>query len=336
MKVLTLAGSRREIIRLSLLVEKLDRRCEHVLVHAVEGPDAEANRSCFEELGVRAPDRVLDLGGEGFGARAGRLLDGIEPLLRDEQPDRILIAGGVSGLASLVAKRLGIEVVHLDAGSRCFDSTEPEESVRRAVDHSSDLLLAYTGGNRRNLLREGRPAGRVMVTGNPVLEVIEGHEERIAEAAESVVDRLDVTPGEFLLFAVRDTGDGSGERLRSMSEGVTRLGASLGMPVVTAGNSFSFFDFIALQMGAHLVLTDRPGVVEECCLFGTPAVTLGETTVRPETLECGANILAGVEPEAILRTAAVALDGIPAWDPPAEYMRSDVSSTVARLVLAGP
>ena len=360
MKVLTVLGTRPEIIRLSLLIEKLDRGCEHVLVHTGQNHDAGLSDIFFEELGVRGPDHHLGIDAPGFAGRIGQILERIEPILRDEEPDKLLVLGDTdSGLSALVAKRLGIEVVHMEAGNRCFDDRVPEEVNRRVIDHSSDLLLPYTEGSRRNLLAEGIPANRILVTGNPILEVIESHEEKIAAAAEEVIARLGVTPGEYLLLTAhrQETVDVE-PRLRSLTEGVLALSKKLGMPVVTSihprtrsrldgfgiefdgdtligGGTFGFFEFVALEMGAHLVLTDSGTVQEECCLFGVPAVTLRDTTERPETLECGSNVLSGVEPEAIDRTAAVALDGTPDWTPPEEYLRTDVSATVARMLISG-
>lgn len=360
MKVLTVLGTRPEIIRLSLIIEKLDRACEHVLVHTGQNYDAGLSDVFFEELGVRAPDHHLGIDASGFAGRIGQILERIESLLRTERPDRLLVLGDTdSGLAALVAKRMGIRVVHMEAGNRCFDDRVPEEVNRRVIDHSSDLLLPYTEGSRRNLLAEGIGANRVMVTGNPILEVIEHHEEKIAAAAETVVERLGVTPGEYLLLTAhrQETVDVE-ERLRGLTDGVLAVSESLDMPVVVSihprtrdrldgfgidfegdrligGTTFGFFEFVALEMGAHLVLTDSGTVQEECCLFGVPAVTLRDTTERPETLECGSNVLSGVEPESIVRASGVALDGAPDWTPPEEYLRNDVSATVVRLLTTG-
>ena len=360
MKVLTVLGTRPEIIRLSLIIEKLDRSCDHILVHTGQNHDPGLSDLFFDELGVRAPDHHLGIDAPGFAGRIGQILERIEPLLAEHRPDRLLVLGDTdSGLSALVAKRMGIEVVHMEAGNRCFDDRVPEEVNRRVIDHSSDLLLPYTEGSRRNLLAEGIPANRIMVTGNPILEVIEHHEEKIAEAAETVVERLGLTPGEYLLLTAhrQETVDVE-DRLRALTDGVLNVAETVDMPVVASihprtrsrldgfgidfdggrligGGTFGFFEFVALEMGAHLVLTDSGTVQEECCLFGVPAVTLRDTTERPETLECGSNILSGVQPEAIERAAKVALDGVPEWNPPEEYLRNDVSATVTRLLLAG-
>ncbi|HTU15580.1 MAG TPA: UDP-N-acetyl glucosamine 2-epimerase [Solirubrobacterales bacterium] len=353
-KVMTVLGNRSEIVRLSRVIETLDRCAEHVVVAIGHNHDPELGEAFLEELGVRAPDHHLGIDAPGSAGRIGQILERIESLLQEHSPDRLLVAGDAdSGLSALVAKKQGIHVVHMDAGSRCFDDRVAEEVNRRVIDHSSDLLLPYTEGGRRNLIAEGISPERVMVIGNPVLEVIEHHEGSIATAAETVIERLELTPGEYLLLTVHrwETIEVE-ERLRSLVDGVRAVSRELDLPVVAsvhprtrvrldefgidlAGGTFGFFDFVALEMGAHLVFTDSVTVQEECCLFGVPAVTLRDSTERRETLECGSNILSGVEAGAIERAARVALDGDPEWTPPEEYQRTDVSSTVARLLLAG-
>lgn len=354
MKVMTVLGTRSEIIRLSSMIEALDRGAQHIVVHTGHNHDVDLGDALFEELGLRGPDHHIGVEAPGSAGRIGQVLERVEVLLQEHQPDRLLVLGGTdSGLSALAAKRQGIHVVHMDAGSRCFDDRIPEEVNRRVIDHCADLLLPYTEGGRRNLLAEGIPAARIRVTGNPVLEVIERHEEEIAAASEKVVERLGVTPGEYLLLSLhRQDTVGDEGRLRSLVTAVTAVSEALEMPVIASVDArtrdrlgdlgvpfrvdgFTFFDFAALEMGAHLVLTDSGTVQEECCIFGVPAVTFGETTERPETLECGSNMLAGFEVESIVRAARIALDGVPSWTPPEEYLRSDVSQAVARLLLAG-
>lgn len=351
---MTVLGGRPEMIRLSRIVETLDRCAEHVVVAVGHNHDPELSENFFEELAVRAPDHHLGIDAPGSAGRIGQILERIESVLQEHSPDRLLVLGDAdSGLSALVAKKLGIHVVHMGAGSRCFDDRVPEEVNRRVIDHSSDLLLPYSESGRRNLIAEGISPERIMVVGNPILEVIESHEESVAIAAERMVERLELTPGEYLLLtAHRQETIESEDRLRSLVDGVQAVSEEFDMPVVAsihprtrsrldefgidlAGGTFGFFDFVALEMGAHLVLTDSVSVQEECCLFGVPAVTLRATTERPETLECGSNILGGIETESIKRAAKVALDGDPEWTPPEEYLRTDVSSTVARLLLAG-
>ncbi len=359
MKVVTVLGTRPEIIRLSRVIERLDAGAdEHVLVHTGQNHDAGLSDVFFEQLGVRAPDRHLGVRGDGFGARIGHILGETEKLLREVRPDRLLVLGDTdSGLSALIAKRLGVEVFHMEAGNRCFDDRVPEEVNRRVIDHASDVLLPYTEGSRRNLLREGVDPQRVIVTGNPIKEVLDRHSGAVEQAAAGVLERLGVEPGRFLLLTAhrQETVDVE-PRLRALVEGVLAVAEEHDLPVVASihprtrqkleafgipfddarlrgGGTFGFFDFVALERNARCVLSDSGTVQEECCIFGVPAVTLRDTTERPETLECGSNILSGVEPDAIVRTTRVALTAHVDWTPPAEYLAGDVSATVARLLL---
>ncbi len=357
MKVLTLLGTRPEIIRLSRVIERLDRVCEHVLVHTGQNYDPALSDVFFSELGVRAPDRYLGLRGGSFAERVGRLMAASEELLRAERPDRLLVLGDTdSGLAGFVAKRLGIPVLHMEAGNRCFDDRVPEEVNRRVIDHSSDVLMPYTERSRANLLREGIPSDRIFVTGNPIKEVLDHHSAAIERS--DVLDRLGLADGGYLLLTAhrQETVDVE-ERVASLVTGVVEVADELDLPLVCSmhprtrdrlevfgvplegdrvqvHSAFGFFDFVHLERHARCVLSDSGTVQEECCIFGVPAVTVRDTTERPETVECGSNVLSGVEPEAIRRCVRVAVDGPPTWAPPPEYLVSDVSATVARIALS--
>lgn len=358
MKVLTVLGTRPEIIRLSRLIPRLDEGCEHVLVHTGQNHDPALSDVFFADLGVRAPDHHLHIGAPTFAGRIGQILEGVEALLLRERPDRLLVLGDTdSGLSALVAKRLGIEVLHMEAGNRCFDDRVPEEVNRRVIDHASDVLLPYTAGSRRNLLREGIEPGRILVTGNPIREVLDHHRPQIEAAAQATLDELGVEPGGYLLLTAhrQETVDVP-QRLRSLLEGVLAAAQEHDLPIVASmhprtrsrleafsipwddgrlrgARPFGFFPFVALEQHARCVLTDSGTVQEECCLLGVPAVTLRDTTERPETIECGSNVLAGVAPDAIVRATAAALASRAPWTPPAEYRATDVSATVARIAL---
>src|SRR5687768_5515330 len=198
MKVMTVLGTRPEIIRLSRLIPKLDAVCEHVLVHTGQNFDPSLSDVFFTDLGVRAPDRSLGVRAESFGEQAGQILAGVERAIREERPDRLLILGDTnSGLSAVVAKRLGVPVFHMEAGNRCFDSRVPEEVNRRIIDHSSDVLMPYTERSRQNLLREGFRSDRIYVTGNPIYEVINHHGEAVA--ASSALASLGVSRGQYFL-----------------------------------------------------------------------------------------------------------------------------------------
>lgn len=354
MKVLTLLGTRPEIIRLSLVIAGLDRVCEHVLVHTGQNYDPRLKDLFFEELGVRAPDVTLGASG-GFGEQVGAILSGCERLFTEHRPDRVLILGDTtSGLGAIVAKRMGIPVYHMEAGNRCYDDRVPEEVNRRIIDHSSDLLLPYTENSRRNLLAEGIPDGRILVTGNPIWEVIRHHQPRID--ASGILGELGIPSKRFFLVTLhRAENVDEKARLLRFTEALARVQREHGLPViisthprtkakmeafgVEAGGAdlrflppFGFFDFLALETHAACVLSDSGTVQEECCLLQVPNVTLRDVTERPETLECGSNLLSGSDPDAIARCVRMALASPADWTPPAEYRRTNVSGTVVRIL----
>jgi UDP-N-acetylglucosamine 2-epimerase (non-hydrolysing) len=356
MRILAVLGTRPEIIRLSRVIERLDRHCDLALIHTGQNFDPSLSDVFFDELGVRAPDRYLGIAGDGFADRVGRILAAIDPVLTEYAPDRLLVLGDTdSGLSAYVAKRRGIPVYHMEAGNRCFDDRVPEEVNRRVIDHSSDVLMPYTNRSRDNLLREGIHPSRILVTGNPIKEVMDLHEDRIA-ASKALTD-LDVEPGGYLLLTVhrQETVDVE-ERLRSLLRGAVEGANELGVPLVFSVHPrtrsrleefgltldeetvrpyepFGFFDFVALERHARCVLTDSGTVQEECCIMGVPTVTVRDCTERPETVECGSNVLSGVEPEGIRRCLELMLDGSRSWEPPPEYLVEDVSATVANILL---
>lgn len=201
MKLLTVLGTRPEIIRLSRVIPTLDALCDHVLVHTGQNFDQRLSDLFFDELGVRPPDHYLGVRADSFGAQVGRILSESERVLRAEQPDRLLILGDTnSGLAAVIAKRLGIPVYHMEAGNRCYDDRVPEEVNRRIIDHSSDVLLPYTERSRANLLREGIAGERIYVTGNPIKEVLDHYAPQIA--ASGALDALGLEAGRYFLVTL--------------------------------------------------------------------------------------------------------------------------------------
>ncbi|MFN8163268.1 MAG: UDP-N-acetylglucosamine 2-epimerase (non-hydrolyzing) [Solirubrobacterales bacterium] len=356
MKVLTLLGTRPEIIRLSRVIDRLDAVCDHVLVHTGQNFHPALSDVFFEELGVRPPDRYLGIRGEGFAERVGQIVAASERLLRDERPDRLLVLGDTdSGISAYVAKRLGIPVFHMEAGNRCYDDRVPEEVNRRVIDHSSDVLMPYTERSRANLLREGIAPQRIFVTGNPIKEVLDHHAAQID--ASDVLSRLGVEAGGYLLLTMhrQETVDVE-ERLRALVQGVIETAEDQRLSLICSMHprtraklevfnvpleservqvmpAMGFFDFVKLERHARCVLSDSGTVQEECCIFGVPAVTVRDTTERPETVECGSNVLSGVDPQAIRACATAVLERPNRWVAPPEYLVDDVSSVVAKIVL---
>lgn len=353
-RVLTLLGTRPEIIRLSRVITRLDQSCDHVLVHTNQNFDDRLSGVFFRELAIRAPNIELGIRGDGFAAQIGEIMARSEELFRAVRPDTVLLLGDTNtGLAAFVAKRMGIRVVHMEAGNRCYDDRVPEEVNRRVIDHCSSLLLPYTHRSADNLVREGIERSRIYVTGNPIKEVLDHHVAEI-EAADPF-GALGVEPGRYMLATLHraETVDDHG-RLASLVAALNEVIAKHRLPVLASlhprtadrmrelGVSpgevrfvppLGLFDFVRLEKAAFCVLSDSGTVQEECCILGVPTVTVRDVTERPETIECGSNILAGVEAERILPAIDLAVASRGRWTPPPEYLASHVSETVIKIVL---
>lgn len=356
-KVMTILGTRPEIVRLSRIVPALDSLCDHVLVHTGQNFDPQLSDVFFAELGVRQPDHYLGIGSaKSFGVQVAEMLQQSEQVLDKEKPDRLLVLGDTnSGLAAIVGKRMGIPVYHMEAGNRCFDDRVPEEINRRIIDQCSDILLPYTERSRQNLLREGFPSDRVLVIGNPIYEVIRHYRMKIEKS--EIMRHLDLNAKNYFLVTMhRAENVDVEERLRCLSRSLDQIQREFRVPIICSlhphtrqrmeqfdvvinNESIRFmepmglFDFIALEQAALCVLTDSGTVQEECCILKIPAVTVRDTTERPETLECGSNILSGVEPLNILRCVRMALSRQSNWLAPHEYLAENVSSVVVGLLL---
>jgi UDP-N-acetylglucosamine 2-epimerase (non-hydrolysing) len=353
-KVLTLLGTRPEIIRLSRVIPLLDQSCEHVLVHSGQNFDNRLSGMFFRDLGLREPDRSMGVRGAGFGDQIGQILSRCEEVFRAEAPDTVLVLGDTNtGLGAFVAQRMGIRVAHMEAGNRCFDDRVPEEVNRRVIDHSSTILMPYTHRSAENLVREGIERRRVYVTGNPIKEVLDHYGPQVAAADPFTA--LGVEPGKyFLVTAHRAETVDNPARLASLVKALNETVEKYDMPVVaslhprTADRMQKFgvaagevrfvpplglFDFVRLEKEAFCVLSDSGTVQEECCIFGVPTVTMRDVTERPETIECGSNLLAGVQAERILPAIDLAVRSGGTWTPPPEYLVDNVSDVVARIVL---
>ena len=344
MKVMPILGTRPEIIRLSRIIPRLDQLCEHLLALTGQNFDPNLSEIFFEELKVRAPDHFLGVQGMSFGDQIGQIIRASEEIMLSERPDRLLILGDTnSSLSAIVAKRLGIPVYHMEAGNRCYDDRVPEEVTRRIIDHSSDILLPYTERSRANLLREGIEGERIFVTGNPIYEVLEHYRDAID--ASDILERLNLEPGAYFLATIHRAENVDIEsRLRTLIAAMEILHQTYKMPIICSLHPrtrdtlkrfglqeqispgvqfhapFGLFDFIHLEQNARCVLSDSGTVQEECCIFHVPNVTLRDVTERPETIECGSNILSGADHDAILRAVQCVLSQEPDWDVPDEYL----------------
>ena len=354
-KVMTVLGTRPEIIRLSRIIPKLDEFGQHVLVHTGQNYDPALNDVFFDQLGVRMPDHYLGAQG-GTGEQLSVILTGIESLLSTETPDRFLVLGDTnSALSAFMAKRMGVPVYHMEAGNRCYDDRVPEEVNRRVIDHCSDVLMPYTERSRQNLLREGIAGEQIYVTGNPILEVIRHYEEQIS--LSTVLSQSGLEAGRYFLVTLHRAENVDDEhRLRDLLIALDKLQGQHNQPVIVSTHPhtrqrmedfgievqnpkvyfmppFAFFDFIHLEMNAACVLTDSGTVQEECSILGLPAVTIRDVTERPETIESGSNILSGADPDSILRCVEIAVSRNGNWQAPQEYLVEDVSEKVVNIVM---
>ena len=355
MKIVTVLGTRPEIIRLSRVIPALDGVCRHVVVFTGQNYDPGLSTLFFEQLRVRAPDHRLDTKAETTWAQIGNILSQTDKILAEEKPDRFLVLGDTnSALTAMCAKRRGIPVYHMEAGNRCFDDRVPEEVNRRVIDHSSDVLLPYTNRSRDHLLREAFAPNRIYVTGNPIKEVMDFYAVEID--ASDVMRRLGVEAGGFFLVTLhRAENVDVPERLRSFMDTFGAMSREYGIPVLLSlhprtrdrvrawdvakgdGVRFidppGFFDFVNLEKHAKALLSDSGTVQEEGCIMGRPTVTLRDVTERPETLECGSNILSGCGRDEILRCLGIVLERGGGWTVPAEYLAERVSAAVVRILL---
>lgn len=356
MKILTLFGTRPEIIRLSLITKALDAASEQILVHTGQNFDDSLSGSFMRDLKVRDPDVHLGVRSTSFVEQVGQIMAGVDQVLANERPDRLLILGDTnSGLAAIAAARRGIPVYHLEAGNRCYDDRVPEEINRRVIDHTSNILMPYTHRSAANLVREGIERERVFVVGNPINEVMQAFSAEIE--GSDVVSRLGLdAEGYFLVTAHRAENVDVPERLAGIVDAWSRIAERWDMPVVVSVHPrtadklraggfkprsdlvrlvepLGFFDFGKLQRDARCVLTDSGTVQEECCILHIPNVTVRDSTERPETIECGSNVLSGLDPDRIIQCVEMVLGRPRDWTPPPEYLATDVTSTVERIVL---
>ncbi|WP_192756158.1 non-hydrolyzing UDP-N-acetylglucosamine 2-epimerase [Actinopolymorpha pittospori] len=320
---MTIVGTRPEIIRLSRVIARLDESLEHVLVHTGQNYDRRLSEIFFEELELRRPDHHLNVDTSSLGRVLGETLIKSEEVLRAERPDAVLVLGDTnSSIAVVIAKRLHIPVYHMEAGNRCFDENVPEETNRRLVDHVADFNLVYTEHARRNLLAEGLHPRRILLTGSPMREVIEHYRPRID--ASQVVDGLGLTDGGyFLVSAHREENVDSRERLRMLLDTVVAVRDRWNLPVLVSTHPrtrkrlealsgweepqgidfhdpFGYFDYVKLQTQAACVLSDSGTISEESAILDFPAVTMRAAIERPESLDSGSIVTAGIAPTPVL------------------------------------
>lgn len=357
LKVVTVVGTRPEIIRLAATIKLLDQHTNHVLVHTGQNYDYELNEVFFEDLGLRKPDHFLNADTSSLGAVLGSVLTGVERVLKDEKPEAMLVLGDTNScISALMAKRMRIPIYHMEAGNRSFDENVPEETNRRMVDHVSDYNLVYTEHARRNLLREGVRPEQIMLTGSPMAEVLAGNAAGIA--ASDILERQGLTPGEYFLVSLhREENVDDPERLASMLDALGQVRERYGLPVLVSTHPrtrlrlaeqsealkegiifhppFGFNDYIRLQVDAKLVLSDSGTISEESAILGFPAISLRDAIERPEAIDTGTTITSGVSPRAVLDSIRIALSIsqlTPSAQTPVDYKITDTSRRVVSFI----
>ncbi|SDI23393.1 UDP-N-acetylglucosamine 2-epimerase (non-hydrolysing) [Desulfosporosinus hippei DSM 8344] len=356
MKIMTIIGTRPEIIRLSRIIPLLDKVCDHVFVHTGQNYDQRLNDIFFRDLELRSPNYTLNCRTLTMMGQIGEILYKCEQLMINERPDRLLILGDTnSALAAMSAKRLNIPVYHMEAGNRCYDDRVPEEINRRIIDHCSDILMPYTERSRANLLKEGIDGKRIFVTGNPIREVLSYYADNIKQSR--ILEILGVSSKSYFLVTLHRAENVDDEvRLSKFIASLHKLYTDYKIPLICSlhprtrsqlqkqskilegggikiVDPLGLFDFVCLEQNAFCVLSDSGTVQEECSLFKIANVTLRDVTERPETMESGSNILSGCEPENISRSVEIALSMGCAWEAPVEYMEHNVSRKVLKILL---
>lgn len=319
LKVVTIVGTRPEIIRLSSLLPILDEFTEHVLVHTGQNYDRQLNEVFFEELNLRLPDVFLNVETTSFGAAMADTIRETEKVLTDLRPDAVLILGDTnSAISAVVAERLQIPVYHMEAGNRSFDRNVPEELNRKLVDHIASFNLVYSEHARRNLIREGLEERFIYLTGSPLPEVLKANSSAINDS--KVLSELGLSPSSYILLSLhRQENVDSSENLNSMLSSIDEVASKLGVSVVFSVHPrtksrispemvngrfvmhepFGFFDYMKLQKNAYCVISDSGSVSEEALIMGFPAVTMRNSMERPEALESGGVILAPTQSGAL-------------------------------------
>ncbi|MFU8851393.1 non-hydrolyzing UDP-N-acetylglucosamine 2-epimerase [Micromonospora sp. SL1-18] len=359
-RVMTVVGTRPEIIRLSRVMDRLDRTMEHVLVHTGQNWDRTLSDVFFAELRLREPDRFLKVDTTSLGRVLGGVLVGMEEAIRDMRPDALLVLGDTnSSIAAVMARRMRVPVYHMEAGNRCFDLNVPEETNRRLVDHVSDFNLVYSEHARRNLLAEGLHPRRILHTGSPMREVLEHYRADIESS--TVLRRLGLEPaGYFLVSAHREENVDSPTRLRQLLDCLRAVRRRWESPVLVSTHPrtrkrlealtgdvldldgiafhepFGLFDYVHLQTRARCVLSDSGTISEEAAILGFPAVTLRDSMERPEALDVGGIIMTGLEPAGVVEAVRVAVDqvGTSGMPCPADYQVPDTSRRVVDFILS--
>lgn len=358
LKVMTIVGTRPEIIRLSAVMARLETSdaIEHVLVHTGQNYDYELNEIFFEDFGLRTPDYILDASAAGPMATIGNILIAIDPVLEAERPDAVLLLGDTNScLAAIAAKRHHIPIFHMEAGNRCFDERVPEETNRRIVDHIADINLTYSDIAREYLLREGLPADRIIKTGSPMFEVLSRQRSKID--ASGVVERLGLEPGRyFVVSAHRDENISSDANFYDLVDTLNAVAETYALPLIVSTHPrtakriretgvtlhpliqtlkpLGFSDYVRLQQDARAVLSDSGTISEESSILGMKGLNIRQAHERPEAMEEGTAMLVGLRRERVLQGLRILEETGAPMRLVNDYAMPNVSEKVLRILLS--
>lgn len=358
LKVATVVGTRPEIIRLSRVLAKLDQHCDHVLIHTGQNYDYELNEIFFNDLGVRRPDVFLDAVGETAAQTIGNIIGKIDAVLAEQRPDALLVLGDTNScLAVIPAKRRKVPIFHMEAGNRCFDMRVPEEINRRIVDHTADINLTYSDIAREYLLREGLPPDRIIKTGSPMFEVLNHY--RAGIDASDARQRLGVSEGHYIIVSAhREENIDSEVNFGKLVTILNGVAEQFDEPVIVSthprtqkridatGARFhanvqlhkplGFLDYVNLQMGAHVVMSDSGTISEESSILNFPAINLREAHERPEGMEEAAVMMTGLDLERVLQAVDILSSQKSSTESGlrqvADYSMPNVSDKVVRII----
>lgn len=357
LKLMTIIGTRPEIIRLSAVIKKADTYFDHTLVHTGQNWDYTLNEVFFKDLGLRQPDHYLDSVGKDLGETMGNIIAKSYEILQKEQPDALLVLGDTnSALAAISAKRLKIPIFHMEAGNRCWDWNVSEMINRKIVDHISDINLPYTENSRRYLLDEGIDGKTIFVTGSPMREVLRDHENEIE--ASNVLGELNLEKNRYILVSAhREENIDNEENFMSLMNSINTIAEHYNMPVIYSTHPrsqkfidqrgfkfhplvqtlkpFGFMDYNKLQKNAYCVLSDSGTLSEESAMLGFAGVLIRTSTERPEVLDKGTVIVGGIKEETIEQSIELAVtmrDNHEELAMPADYTDTNVSVKVCKII----
>ncbi len=357
LKVMTIVGTRPEIIRLSEIIKKADKFFDHILVHTGQNWDYTLNQVFFDDLGLREPNHYLNAVGNHLGETIGNVIAKSYEILQKEKPDALLLLGDTnSALSSIAAKRLKVPIFHMEAGNRCFDQNVPEEINRKIVDHISDINLPYTENSRRYLLAEGFRRDHVFVTGSPMTEVIEKNIEKINNS--DILQKLDLKEkGYILLSTHREENVDSEKSFDNLVESINTVAEKYNMPIIFSTHPrtqkrieergikfnslvrilkpFGFFDYCNLQKNSFCVLSDSGTISEESAIMKFPAISIRTSTERPEVIDKGNIILGGIKKDEILSALEITTNLFAEENhdiEPYDYMDNNVSDKVIKVI----